>query len=319
MRRLRRTETLRRMVRQSRLSVDDLVFPLFVVHGRGVKRGIDVLPGVYHFSIDKLAKEVREIREMGIPAVLVFGVPERRDRRASESYAADGIVPRAIGAIKEVAPEIVVITDVCLCGYTDHGHCGVIKDGYLDNDDSLELIAKTALSHARAGADVVAPAAMLDGQIQRMRSVLDKHGFTNTAIMSYAAKFASTLYDPFFKEGSGSVVSFGDKRTHQMDCGNGDEALREIALDIDEGADIVMVKPAMTYLDIVYRAKRRFEVPLAVYNVSGEYAMIAAAGQAGVIDQHTALVETMTAFKRAGADLIISYGAKALAAGFDRR
>lgn len=318
-RRLRRTETLRRMVRETRPSIDDLVFPLFVVHGRGVKRGIDTLPGCFHLSVDKLADEVREVRDLGIPAVLLFGLPARKNNRATESYAEDGVVQRAVGAVKEAAPDLVVITDVCLCEYTEHGHCGVIRNGYLDNDRSLELIAKAALSHARAGADILAPAAMLDGQIARMRATLDKHGFPNTAIMSYAAKFASTLYDPFFKNGTGSSVAFGDKRTHQMDCGNGDEALREVALDVEEGADIVMVKPGMTYLDIVYRTKQRFEVPVAVYNVSGEYAMIKAAASAGVIDEERALEETMAAFKRAGADLIITYGAKSLAAMLDRR
>ncbi|MBD3314148.1 MAG: porphobilinogen synthase [Chitinivibrionales bacterium] len=318
MRRLRRTDALRRMVRETRLTIDDLILPLFVVHGKGIKREIDTLPGNYHLSIDKLSEEIKEVRSLGIPAVLLFGLPEHKDCRAGESYAADGIVQRAVRTIKEIAPELVVATDVCLCEYTEHGHCGIIRNGYLDNDASLELIAKTALSHAKAGADILAPAAMLDGQIKCMRSVLDKHNYGNTAIMSYAAKFASGLYDPFFRNGTGSVVAFGDKRTHQMDYGNGDEALREVALDIEEGADIVMVKPGMTYLDIVYRTKERFAMPVAVYNVSGEFAMLKAAAGAGVIDEEKALSEAMASFKRAGADLIITYAAKILASKLTR-
>lgn len=317
LRRLRRTDVLRRMVRETGFTVNDLILPLFAVHGEGVRKEIGVLPGCYHQSLDRLQEEAREAADLGIPAVLLFGLPARKDSAASESYDGDGIVQRAVRAVKKAAPDLVVITDVCLCEYTEHGHCGVIKDGYLDNDESLELLQKATLSHAEAGADMLAPAAMLDGQIGRMRRVLDDHGFVTTAIMSYAAKFASVLYDPFFKEGTQSRVTFGDKRTHQMDCSNGSEALREIALDIEEGADIVMVKPGMTYLDVLYRAKEKFGMPLAVYNVSGEYAMVKAAGRAGVIDERRFLEETMRAFKRAGADLIITYAAKELAAGME--
>ncbi len=302
------------MVREARLRVDDIVYPLFVVHGSGIKEEIPALPGNYHLSLDRLVEEVQQARELGIPAVLLFGIPRRRDREASESYAPDGIVQQAVGVVRETAPEMAVITDTCLCEYTEHGHCGIINDGYLDNDQSLELLARVAVSHARAGADLLAPAAMLDGQIATMRRALDEDGFATTGIISYAAKFASVLYDPFFREGTHSTLAFGDKRTHQMDPGNGDEALREIALDIDEGADIIMVKPAMTYLDVLWRARSRFAVPLAVYNVSGEYAMIAGAGQGGRIDQRRTMHEVMTSFKRAGANLIVTYFAKQLAA-----
>lgn len=314
LRRLRRTPTLRRMVREARLSVDDIIYPLFVVHGRGIREEIQALPGNYHLSLDLLAEEVQQARELGIPAVLLFGIPERRDTEASESYAPDGIVQQAVRVVRESAPDMAVITDVCLCEYTEHGHCGIIKDGYLDNDESLRLLARVAVSHARAGSDLLAPAAMLDGQIATMRGALDEEGLGNTGIISYAAKFASVLYDPFFREGTHSMLAFGDKRTHQMDPGNGDEALREIALDIDEGADIIMVKPAMTYLDVLWRARSRFAVPLAVYNVSGEYAMIAGAAQGGRMDQRRAMYEVMTSFKRAGANLIVTYFAKQLAA-----
>ncbi len=310
MRRLRKNEHMRNMVRETRVTVDDFIFPLFAVHGTGIKEEIGALPGNYHFSVDRLVEEVKEVRDLGIPAVLIFGLPEKKDDLASEAYAPDGIVQRALRAVKREVPDIVVISDVCLCEYTPHGHCGILDNGYVVNDATLALIAKTALSHVEAGADMVAPAAMMDGQIGAMRQILDDHGYCDTPIMAYAAKFASKLYDPFFKYGTKSSVAFGDKKTHQMDYGNGREALREIALDIDEGADIVMVKPAMFYLDVVSRAKEQYQVPLAVYNVSGEYAMIKAAAKAGTINEREIVKEVCTSFKRAGADLIISYFAK---------
>lgn len=317
LRRLRRTESLRRMVREATLSVNDLVLPLFVVHGKGVRQEIGALPGNYHLSVDCLVDEAREIKKLNIPAVLLFGLPERKDEAASEAFSSDGIVQRAVRAIKKEVPELLVITDVCMCEYTPHGHCGILNNGYLDNDRTLELIAKTSLSHAEAGADIVAPAGMVDGQIGAMRSILDDHGFQETVIMAYAAKYASKLYDPFFKHGTKSVVAFGDKKTHQMDFGNSNEAMREIAMDIEEGADIVMVKPAMFYLDIVYRAKQEFQMPLAVYNVSGEYSMIKSAAAAGRVDEKAIMMETMIAFKRAGADIIITYFAKDISRGLN--
>jgi len=301
------------MVRETHLSTDNLIYPLFVTHGRGLHDEIDALPGNYHLSVDLAVEEAAQVYELGIPAVLLFGIPLHKDPMAREAYADDGIVQRAVQALKESVSDLVVATDVCLCEYTPHGHCGIMRDGYLDNDLSLDLLAKVALSHAEAGADLLAPAAMLDGQIVTMRRMLDEHGYVSTALMSYAAKFASSLYDPFFRDGTRSEVTFGDKRTHQMDGGNGDEAMREIAMDIDEGADIIMVKPGMMYLDIVYRAKKRFGMPLAVYNVSGEYGMLTEAARAGRIDRERTILETMTSFRRAGADLIITYFAKQIA------
>lgn len=315
-RRLRKNETIRSMVRETRFSPQSLIYPLFAVHGRGVKEEIKGIPGNFRFSIDLLVDEVKEAMQLGIPAVLIFGVPNKKDSRGSEAYSEDGIVQMAVREIKEKVPGMVVITDVCLCEYTDHGHCGIVENGYLVNDASLELIAATAFSHAKAGADIVAPAAMLDGQIGAMRKALDRNGMENTAIMAYSAKYASGLYDLFFKHGTGGVLAFGDKRTHQMDFWNTDEAMREIALDIEEGADIIMVKPALFYLDIVYRAKEQFKMPLAVYNVSGEYAMIKAASELERIDETSVRNEIMASFRRAGADLIISYYAKEIAKQF---
>ncbi|MFO0795391.1 MAG: porphobilinogen synthase [Candidatus Brocadiaceae bacterium] len=310
MRRSRRTETLRRMLRENTFDADDLIYPLFVVHGNNVKTELKSMPGIFHLSIDKLVEETREIFDLGIPAILLFGLPAQKDDQASEAYAPDGIVQRGIRAIKTAVPDLIVITDVCLCEYMTHCHCGIVENGYVLNDPTLELLSKTALSHARAGADIVAPASMMDGMIQALRKTLDVNGFINTLIMSYASKYASNLYNPFFKEGTKSVVAFGDKRTHQMDYSNGDEALREVALDIEEGADIVIVKPGMMYLDIVYRVKQKFGMPVAVYNVSGEYAMIKAAGAAGSVNEKQVMLEVLTGFKRAGADLIITYFAK---------
>lgn len=310
MRRLRRNESLRGLVREKRLSAADFILPLFVVPGSGIRREIPSMPGNYKLSIDLLIEEVAVIRNLGIPAVLLFGVPDHKDDCATGAFDSDGIVQQAVRALKSQTPEMLVITDVCACEYTPSGHCGILRDGYLDNDASLELIARITVSHALAGADMVAPAAMLDGQIGTMRRALDEAGYSNLPIMAYSAKYASKLYDPFFKEGTESVLAFGDKRTHQMDVANSDEAMREIALDIEEGADIVMVKPALFYLDVVYRAKQRFQMPLAVYDVSGEYAMIDAAAQMGRLNKDAIMFEALTCMKRAGADLIITYFAK---------
>jgi len=310
MRRLRRTPELRSIVRENMLSVEDFIVPLFAVPGSGIKRDIETLPGNYHLSVDALVEEAKEIRDLGIKAVLLFGIPRQKSENADESYSPDGTTQQAIEAVKKQVPGLIVIGDICLCEYTPHGHCGIMENGYLQNDKSLEIIAKIAASHAAAGADMVAPSAMLDGQIQTIRSSLDTKGFVTTAIMAYSVKYSSCLFNPFFKHGTKSVVSFGDKKTHQMDYFNADEAMREIALDVGEGADIIMVKPGLFYLDILRRAKNEYPMPLAVYNVSGEYAMLHAAVAKGIFDLKTILMETMACFKRAGADLIISYGAK---------
>lgn len=311
-RRLRRTESIRRLVRETTLSLDDLIYPLFVVPGTNVRKEIGALAGNYHLSIDCLIEEVKEARDLGISTFLLFGVPDpsEKNETASASYAPHGIVQEALRSLKSMVPDILVITDVCPCEYTSHGHCGIIDQGYLANDRSLEVLAQITVSHAEAGADMVAPAAMLDGQIQTMRQALDTHGFENLPIMAYAAKFASALFDPFFKQGTHSTLAFGDKKTHQMDFANTDEAMREIAMDIEQGADIVMVKPALFYLDVVYRAKQQFHMPLAVYNVSGEYAMIQAAVQLGFLNKDAVMMEALTSLKRAGADLLITYFAK---------
>jgi porphobilinogen synthase len=314
LRRTRQTDALRRLVRETRLSRDGLVYPMFVVHGSHVKKEIPSMPGNYHLSVDTLAEEAKAVADLGIPAILLFGIPAQKDDYASEAYAPNGIISRAVRAVKAAVPDLIVITDVCLCEYMTHGHCGVLNTaGYLENDPTLDLLTKVTLAHAQAGSDMVAPAAMIDGMIQAMRRTLDENGFVNTPIMSYAAKYASHLYSPFFKHGTGSVVAFGDKRTHQMDCGNSDEAMREIALDIEEGADIVIVKPAMMYLDVVHRAARAFQVPIAAYNVSGEYAMVKSAAAAGAINEQQVMRELLTGIKRAGADIIITYFAKAMA------
>jgi porphobilinogen synthase len=313
MRRLRQNVGIRRMVQESRLSAADLIYPMFVVHGKGIKREIEPLPGNYHLSVDRLEEEARAVFDLGIPAVILFGIPEKRDEMATEAYDPKGIVQEAVGRLKKNVPGLIVVTDVCLCEYTPHGHCGIIKDGYLQNDASVELLRKVTLAQAEAGSDIVAPAAMLDGQVAAMRAILDEHGFINVLIMGYSAKMASKLYDPFFKGGTESVVAFGDKKSHQMDYSNANEALREIALDIEEGADIVMVKPGMFYMDIIYRAKQKFGMPMAVYNVSGEYAMIKSAAQLGRINDKEITLELLTSFKRAGADLILTYSAREIA------
>ena len=311
MRRLRQNGTFRRLVRETTLAVDDLLQPFFVVPGHGVKEEISSLPGNYHLSIDCLVEEAKKAQALGVPAILLFGVPDAavKDLNATGAYSPHGLVQEAVRAVKRSVPDILVTTDVCLCEYTPHSHCGILENGYLVNDKNLELLAKTAVSHAEAGSDMVAPAAMLDGQIGAMREALDSNGFENLPIMAYSAKFASKLYDPFFKEGTQSALAKGDKKTHQMPFFNSNEAMREVALDIEEGADIIMVKPALFYLDVVYRAKQQFQMPMAVYNVSGECAMIDAAAQLGRLDRNRIMFEALACMKRAGADIIITYAA----------
>jgi porphobilinogen synthase len=294
------------MVRETRLAPEDLIQPLFVCPGRDVKRPIDAMPGVAQMSLDNIVREAREVYDAGVPAVILFGIPARKDPVGSEAWNDSGVVQRAIREIKEHVPALAVITDVCLCEYTDHGHCGAISDKDVDNDKTLELLVREALSHARAGADMIAPSDMMDGRVGAIRRALDQNGFSHLAIMAYSAKFASAFYGPF-REAAESAPQFGDRRSYQMDPPNGNEAMREIALDIEEGADIVMVKPALAYLDLIYRAKHEFNCPVAAYNVSGEYAMIRAAGINGWIDEERATLEVLTAIKRAGADLILTY------------
>uniref|UniRef100_A0A7C1G1M8 Delta-aminolevulinic acid dehydratase n=1 Tax=Thermomicrobium roseum TaxID=500 RepID=A0A7C1G1M8_THERO len=311
-RRLRRSENLRRLVRETRLSVEDLIYPLFVVHGHGVRREVNSMPGVYQLSVDQLGREAEELLELGISAVLLFGIPARKDELASEAYDPDGIVQRAVRELKRVAPELVVITDVCNCEYTSHGHCGIVRDGHILNDATLELLARTAVSHAEAGADMVAPSDMMDGRVLAIRRALDQAGFSEIPILSYAAKYASAFYGPF-REAAESAPAFGDRRSHQMDPGNRREALREIATDLEEGADAIIVKPALAYLDVVAAARERFDVPIAAYNVSGEYAMVKAAARNGWIDEQRVVLEILTGIRRAGAQMIITYHAKDVA------
>ncbi|MDI6776677.1 MAG: porphobilinogen synthase [Syntrophales bacterium] len=308
-RRLRKNENFRRMIRETNLSVDDLVYPLFVVPGRGIKKPIASMPGHFQMSCDHIVKEVQKTKEMGIPAVLLFGIPEKKDEVASGAFAKDGIVQQAIRKIKNGVSDILVITDVCLCEYTSHGHCGMIKKGDIDNDTTLEVLAETAISHARAGADMVAPSAMMDGQVSAIRETLDEAGYEDLPIMAYSAKYASCFYGPF-REAAESTPQFGDRRSYQMDAANSDEAIREMTLDVEEGADIIMVKPALPYLDIIRRAREEFDLPLAAYNVSGEFAMIKAAAASGWIDGERAMMEVLTSIKRAGADIIITYFAR---------
>jgi porphobilinogen synthase len=311
-RRLRRNETMRRMIRETRLSPDDLIQPYFVCPGRDVNKPIGAMPGVAQMSVDIVLREARETHAAGVPAVILFGIPSRKDTNGSEAWNANGEVQRAIREIKEHVPGLAVITDVCMCEYTDHGHCGVIKNNDVDNDASLELLVREALSHAAAGADMVAPSDMMDGRVGAIRNAFDEEGFSHIPIMAYSAKFASAFYGPF-REAAESAPQFGDRRSYQMDPPNGDEAMREIALDLEEGADIVMVKPALAYLDLIYRAKHEFNVPVAAYNVSGEYSMIRAAGMNGWIDEERATLEVLTGIKRAGADLILTYFATKVA------
>jgi porphobilinogen synthase len=309
-RRLRRSEAMRRLVAETRLDPRDFVYPLFVTHGHGVREEISSMPGQYHLSVDQLAGEVRDLRQLNVPAVLLFGLPASKDAHGSEAYAADGIVQDAVRALKDADPDLCVITDVCLCEYTDHGHCGIVTaGGEVDNDATLDLLARTAVSHVEAGADIVAPSDMMDGHTAALRAALDEGGSLTTPIMAYAAKYASAFYGPF-RVAAESAPAFGDRRAYQMDPPNAREALREIEAEIEEGADIVMVKPALAYLDVLTQARQRFEHPVAAYNVSGEYAMLKAAAQNGWLDERLVMVETLTAIKRAGADIIITYFAK---------
>jgi len=308
-RRLRATEPLRRLVRETKVGVEDLIYPLFVRHGKGVKEPIPSMPGCYRFSPDALLQEAKEVWELGVPAVILFGIPERKDERASEAYARDGIIQQAVRELKGTLPQLTVITDVCLCEYMSHGHCGLVQDGIILNDPTLELLSLTALSHAEAGADMVAPSDMMDGRVRAIREALDREGYSHVPILAYSAKYASAFYGPF-REAADSAPQFGDRSTYQMDPANGDEALREVALDIEEGADIVMVKPALSYLDVIRRVKETFCVPVAAYNVSGEYAMIKAAAQSGWIDGERVMMEVLLSIKRAGADMILTYFAK---------
>jgi len=311
-RRLRNTENLRRMFSETELSVTDFVMPYFVVEGRNIRQIIKSMPGIFRFSIDTLVKEVKEIHKLGIFAVLLFGITEKKDRTGSYAYNKNGIVQKAIRTIKKEIPEIVVITDVCMCSYTSHGHCGILKGGNIDNDATLEILSKVALSHAIAGADIVAPSAMMDGQVQEIRDTLDKNGFKDIAIMSYSAKFASNFYGPF-RDAANSTPQFGDRKSYQMDYHNLKEVLREVETDINEGADIVMVKPALSYLDVIKTVKENFNIPLAGYNVSGEYSMVKSAAEKGWLDEKNTVLEILTSIKRAGADIIISYWAKEVA------
>jgi porphobilinogen synthase len=308
-RRLRKNKTIRKMVRETSVSPDDFIYPLFVTFGKGIKRKISSMPGCFQESVDEVVKNAKEIYSLGIPAVLLFGIPEHKDELGSSAYDEHGVVQKAIKAIKNKVPELFVITDVCMCEYTSHGHCGVIKDGDVQNDPTLELLSKEAVSHAKAGADMVAPSDMMDGRVKAIRLALDEEGFDGIPIMSYAAKYASAFYGPF-REAAESVPKFGDRRSYQMDPANRREALKEVALDIEEGADIVMVKPALAYLDVISDVKNAFHVPVAAYNVSGEYSLVKAAGRLGWIDEQRIMMEILTSIKRAGADLILTYFAK---------
>ena len=309
LRRLRATDGFRRMVRETRLSVDNLIAPFFVMDGRDIRHPIGSMPGQWRFTVDHLIKEAGEVHALGVPAILLFGIPGRKDDIGSEAWASDGIVQRAVRALKDQLPDLVIITDVCVDEYTTHGHCGMVKDGRIVNDETLECLQKMALSHARAGADMVAPSDMMDGRVAAIRRVLDGEGFDQVPILAYAAKFASCFYAPF-REAADSSPKFGDRLSYQMDPANLREALREIELDIQEGADIIMVKPALPYLDVVHAARTTFHHPIAAYQVSGEYSMIKAAAQQGWLDERRAMMETLVSIKRAGADLILTYFAK---------
>ncbi len=311
-RRLRRTEAVRSFVRETRLRLEGLVYPLFVCPGKSVRTEVGSMPGIYQQSVDQLLEECREVESLGIPAVILFGIPEHKDERGSEAALAEGVVQRGIEAIRKAQLKLLVITDVCLCEYTSHGHCGVVKDGVVVNDPTIEVLAEEALSHARAGADMVAPSDMMDGRVGAIRKKLDEHGFSDVVILSYAAKYCSGFYGPF-REAAQSAPQFGDRRSYQMDPANAREALREVALDIEEGADIVMVKPALPYLDIIRMVRDRFDVPVAAYNVSGEYSMVKAAARNGWLDEQRVVLELLTAIQRAGADIILTYHAKDVA------
>lgn len=317
-RRLRRNSNLRKLLAETKLSVDDFIYPMFVIPGRNKKVAVKSMPGIYKQSIDNLIKEIREVKKLGIKAILLFGIPERKDEMGTEGYDENGIIQKAIREIKKKVEDIIVITDVCLCEYTSHGHCGIIRDGDVDNDETLQYLARMSLSHAQAGADMVAPSDMMDGRVGVIRDELDANGFSSIAIMSYAAKYASAFYGPF-REAAESPPQFGDRRSYQMDPPNVREALREIELDIEEGADIVMVKPALAYLDVIRAAREGFDHPIAAYNVSGEYSMVKAAGKLGWIDEEPVMMEVLTSIKRAGADLILTYFAKDAAKVLSRK
>lgn len=309
LRRTRMNEALRSMVRETELSVNDFIYPLFVVPGTKIRKEVSSMPGVFQLSVDETTRECVEVKSLGIPAVILFGIPEHKDEVGSGAYDEHGIIQTAVRAIKKEIPELVVITDVCLCEYTSHGHCGIVRGNEIINDESVLLLAKEALTHAQAGADIVAPSDMFDGRVRAIRQILDANNFQNTPIMSYAAKYASGFYGPF-REAAESTPKFGDRRSHQMDPANSNEALREVEQDSIEGADIIMVKPALSYLDIIRRVKERFEMPTAAYNVSGEYSMIKAAGRNKWIDEERVMMEVLTSIKRAGADIILTYFAK---------
>ncbi|MGA2679059.1 MAG: porphobilinogen synthase [Sedimentisphaerales bacterium] len=316
MRRLRTTDSMRRLVRETTVAVDNLVYPLFVRKGNRLKEPIESMADCFHFSPDTIIKEAEDVAKLGIPAVLLFGLPDKKDKIGSEAWSEDGAVQSAIRQIKKAIPQLVVITDICLCAYISTGHCGLVKDGKVDNDSTIELLAKVALSHAQAGADIVAPSDMMDGRVKAIREALEANNFKDVAIMSYAAKFASAFYGPFrdaAESAPDASTGLTDRKTYQMDPANARQALAEIAIDIEEGADIVMVKPALPYLDIIYRARRRFDCPIAAYNVSGEYMMIYASAAAGYVDKDAAIMESLTSIKRAGADIIITYFAKSAA------
>jgi len=305
-RRMRQSEAFRRMIRETVLTVDDLILPLFAIGGKNVRNPIASMPGHFQLSVDHLVQTARSAHQLGIPAVILFGVPDQKDPLGTAAYADDGIVQRATRALKDALPDLAVVTDVCLCQYTDHGHCGCVEDGCIENDASLDLIARTALSHAKAGADMVAPSDMMDGRVAEIREALDENRFSHVPIMAYSAKYCSAYYGPF-RAAADSAPKFGDRRTYQMDPANALEAIREVTLDVEEGADIIMVKPALAYLDIIHRVRQEFDLPVAAYNVSGEFSMIKAAEQMGWLDGPRVMMETLTAIKRAGADLIITY------------
>ena len=308
-RRLRRTSPIRRMVKETCIRVDDLIFPIFVKHGKGEREPIPSMVGHYQLSVDELVKEAEEVWSLGIPGIILFGLPRVKDRLGSEAYARDGIVQKAVAAVKERVPELVVLTDVCLCQYTDHGHCGIIEDGRIDNDATLDILSRVAISHAEAGADFVAPSDMMDGRVRAIRETLERDGFKDTGILAYAVKYASSFYGPF-REAADSKPQFGDRKSYQMDPANAREAIKEALLDIEEGADIIMVKPALPYLDIIHQVRASTHLPIAAYNVSGEYAMVKATDQKGWIEGWEVMMEMLLSIKRAGADLILTYFAK---------
>jgi porphobilinogen synthase len=317
LRRLRYNPIIRDMIRETHLSKKDLIYPLFVVHGKKIRNEVKSMPGVYQMSVDVLVEECKEVASLGIPAVILFGIPEHKDEKGSEAYDPDGIIQQAVRAIKTNVKNLVVITDVCMCEYTSHGHCGVLNGEEILNDETVSLLAKEALTHAEAGADIIAPSDMMDGRVAAIRKILDEKGFSKTPILSYAAKYASGYYGPF-RDAAESTPAFGDRRSHQMDVANADEALREVETDIEEGADIVMVKPAGAYLDIIWRVKEKFGLPTAAYQVSGEYAMIKAASRLSWIDEERIMLESLIAIKRAGADMILTYFAKDVAKYLDK-